>query len=64
MMVIVCGAICLVGTGVCDFFAVRGAGAGAVVGVSVGAAVLAVVGIVLLRLAFYGMQVSVGLSIL
>lgn len=64
MMVIICGAICLIGTGVCDFFAVRGAGAGAIVGVSVGAAVLAVVGIVLLRLAFYGMQVSVGLSIL
>lgn len=64
MMVIVCGAICLIGTGVCDFFAVKGAGAGAIVGVSVGAAVLAVVGIILLRLAFYGMQVSVGLSIL
>lgn len=63
-MIIVCGVICLIGTGVCDLFAVRGAGAGAVVGVSVGAAVLAIVGILLLRLAFYAMQVSVGLSIL
>lgn len=63
-MVMVLGAICLLGTGVCDFFAVKGAGAPAVVGASVGAAVLAVVGIVLLRLAFYGMQISVGLSIL
>lgn len=64
MMAIVCGIICLVGTGVCDFFAVRGAGAGAMVGVSVGAAVLAIVGILLMRLAFYGIQISVGLSIL
>lgn len=64
MMIIVCGIICLVGTGVCDVFAVRGAGAGVMVGVSVGAAVLAIVGILLMRLAFYAMQVSVGLSIL
>lgn len=63
-MIIVCGAICLLGTGVCDFFAVRGASAGTLVGVSVGAAVLAIVGIILLRLAFYGMQMSVGLSML
>lgn len=64
VMVIVLGAVCLLGTGVCDFFAVKGAGASAVVGASTGAAVLAVIGIILLRLAFYGMQVSVGLSIL
>ncbi len=64
MMVIVCGIICLVGTGVCDVFAVRGAGAGTLVGVSFGAAVLAIVGILLLRLAFYAMQLSVGLSIM
>lgn len=64
VMIIVCGIICLVGTGVCDVFAVRGAGAGAMVGVSVGAAVLAIVGILLMRLAFYAMQISVGLSIL
>lgn len=64
MMAIVCGIICLVGTGVCDFFCVRGAGAGVLTGVSVGAAVLAVVGILLIRLAFYAMQLSVGLSVL
>lgn len=64
MMVIVCGAICLVGTGVCDAFAVRGANASALVGVSCGAAVLAIVGILMLRLAFYAMQLSVGLSIM
>lgn len=64
MMVIICGIICLVGTGVCDFFAVRGANAAAIVGVSAGAAVLAIVGILLMRLAFYAMQMSVGLSVL
>lgn len=64
MMIIVCGVICLVGTGVCDVFAVRGAGAGAMVGISIGAAVLAIVGILLLRLAFYAMQISVGLTIM
>ncbi len=64
LMVIVCGAICLVGTGVCDVFAVRGAQAGALVGMSWGAALLALVGILLLRLAFYAMQLSVGLSIM
>ncbi len=64
LLAIVCGAICLVGTGVCDSFAVRGVGAGALVGVTVGAAALAVVGILLLRLAFYAMQLSVGLSIM
>ena len=63
-MTIVCGIICLVGTGVCDTLAVRGAGASALVGASAGAAVLAVVGILLLRLAFYTMQISVGLSIM
>lgn len=63
-MVIVCGVICLVGTGACDAFAVRGANAGALVGVTCGAAILAVVGILLLRLAFYAMQLSVGLSIM
>ena len=62
MMVIICGIICLIGTGVCDWFAVRGAGAGAITGASVGAVVLAIAGILLLRLAFYSMQVSVGLS--
>ena len=64
MVVIICGAICLVGTGVCDAFAVRGANAGALVGVSSGAVVLAVVGILMLRLAFYAMQLSAGLSIM
>lgn len=66
MLVIVCGIICLVGTGVCDAFAVRasGAGEGALAGASWGAAVLALVGILLVRLAFYGMQLSVGLSIM
>lgn len=64
MMVIICGIICLIGTGVCDWFAVRGAGAGAITGASVGAVVLAIAGILLLRLAFYSMQVSVGLSFL
>lgn len=59
---IVCGIVCLVATGICDVFAVRGSGAGAVVGMSVGAAVLAVIGILALRLAFYAMQLSVGLS--
>lgn len=63
-MAIVCGVICLVGTGVCDTFAVRGMGAGALVGVSVGAVALALVGILLMRLAFYAMQVSVGISIM
>lgn len=63
-MAIVCGIICLVGTGVCDTFAVRGMGAGALVGVSVGAVALALVGILLMRLAFYAMQVSVGISIM
>lgn len=64
MMVVVCGSICLVGTGVCDAFAVRGGSAGALTGVSWGAAILAVAGILLLRLAFYAMQLSAGLSIL
>lgn len=64
MMVIVCGIICLVGTGVCDTFAVRGAGTGTLVGASVGAAVLAVVGILLMRMAFYAMQISIGINIM
>lgn len=63
-MAIVCGVICLVGTGVCDTFAIRGANASALVGVSVGAVVLALVGILLMRLAFYALQISVGLSIM
>lgn len=63
-MVIVCGAICLVGTGVVDALVVRGKGAGALVGASCGAVVLAVVGTLLLRLAFYSMQLSAGLSIM
>ncbi len=64
MMVVACGIICLVGTGVCDTFAVRGAKAGALVGVSTGAVVMALVGILLMRLAFYTLQISVGLSIM
>lgn len=64
LMVIVAGVVCLVASGVCDVFAVRGGGASAVVGMGVGAAVLAVAGILLMRLAFYAMQVSVGLSML
>lgn len=66
MLAIICGIICLVGTGVCDAFAVRGSGAGegALAGASWGAAVLALVGILLVRLAFYGMQLSAGLSIM
>lgn len=63
-IVIVCGAICLVGTGVVDALVIRGAGAGALIGASCGAVVLAVVGILLLRLAFYAMQLSAGLSIM
>lgn len=60
---IVCGAVCLAATGACDAFVVRrGRSAGAVLGASVGAAVLAVAGILALRLVFYAIQLSAGLA--
>lgn len=62
--IVVCGAACLVATGVCDAFVLRGGGCGALVGASCGAVVLAIVGTLLLRLAFYSLQLSVGLSIM
>lgn len=64
VVAIVCGVVCLVGTGVCDTYAIRGAGGSAALRVSAGAVALAVVGILLMRLAFYAMQMSVGLSVL
>lgn len=64
MAIIVCGVICLVGAGACGAFAVRGAGASALTGVSLGAAILALAGILMLRLAFYAMELSVGVSIM
>ena len=61
---IVCGVACLVGTGVCDTFAIRGMDGSVALKVTTGAVVLAVIGILLMRLAFYAMQMSVGLSVL
>lgn len=61
---IVCGVICLAATGVCDFLVIRGGSASVAARVSVGAIVLAAVGILLMRLAFYSMQLSVGLAVM
>lgn len=61
MGVIVAGAVALVLAVVCTLVALRGKGAVAASGV---AAVLALAGVLCLRLAFYGMQLSVGLSVL
>lgn len=61
---IVCGVVCLVGTGVCDTLAIRGMDGSAVLGVTVGGVALALFGILMMRLAFYAMQMSVGLSVL
>ncbi|NBI32366.1 DmsC/YnfH family molybdoenzyme membrane anchor subunit [Enterorhabdus sp. P55] len=61
MGVIVAGAVALVLAVVCTLLALRGKSAAATAGV---AAVLAIAGVLCLRLAFYGMQLSVGLSVL
>lgn len=64
MVAIICGAICLVGTGVCDTLVVRKGGVVERSAMVWAAVILALVGVLLLRLAFYAMQLSVGLSIL
>ncbi|MCI8468982.1 MAG: dimethyl sulfoxide reductase anchor subunit [Eggerthellaceae bacterium] len=61
MMTFVLGAVCLAASAVCTVLAVRGKSAAALGGA---ATVLAFVGILCLRLAFYGIQLSVGLALL